>query len=337
MGLGGFPFESIREFHTWLEFCDASKIDSIWQSDRVVSREPALEPMTLLSVVAGATQRLKFGTNAIVLPFRDPITFARQCATLDHLSDGRFLPTVAIGSRDAPEWEATGRSPKGRGSRADEALEVITRLWANEAADFEGKHYSLKGASISPRPKQQPLPLWLGGASDAAVRRTARYGSGWLAPLQSPAESAQTVRAILEEAQRIGRPIPKDHYGASILYKIGPPPDDPSAAESAEASVDSSLDSSLEASATAGGTEKTGTNGTNSASNGAKSEQTAQYRRRLAQISAVGDASVVLDRINEFRAAGITKFIAIPMARNKADMIEQCRLLDQEVIPHAND
>ena len=97
MGLGGFPFASMREFHAWLDLCEASRIDSIWQSDRVVSREIALEPMTLLSVIAGATERLKFGTNAVVLPFRDPITFARQAATLDYLSDGRFLPTVAIG------------------------------------------------------------------------------------------------------------------------------------------------------------------------------------------------------------------------------------------------
>ena len=71
MGLGGFPFESMREFHGWLDFCDGSGIDSIWHSDRVISREIALEPMTLLSVIAGATSRLKFGTNAVVLPFRD--------------------------------------------------------------------------------------------------------------------------------------------------------------------------------------------------------------------------------------------------------------------------
>ena len=110
LGLGGFPFESIGDFRRWLDVCEDSEIDSIWQSDRVVSREPAFEPMTLLSVVAGATRRLKFGTNAVVLPFRDPVTFARQCATLDTLSDGRFLPTVGVGRGDAPEWEATGRS-----------------------------------------------------------------------------------------------------------------------------------------------------------------------------------------------------------------------------------
>ena len=196
LGLGGFPFESIQEFRAWLDFCEGSSIDSIWQSDRVVSRDPALEPMALLAMIAGATQRLKLGTNAIVLPFRDPITFARQCATLDHLSDGRLLPTVAVGRDDAPEWAATGRSSKGRGERVDEALEVMTRLWASEVADFEGRHYSLRGASIAPRPKQSPFPLWLGGSSPAAIRRTVRFGNGWLAPLQSPAEAAISAQPL---------------------------------------------------------------------------------------------------------------------------------------------
>lgn len=299
LGLGGFPFESIGEFRTWLDFCEGSTIDSIWQSDRVVSRDPALEPIALLAMIAGATRRLKLGTNAIVLPFRDPITFARQCATLDHLSDGRLLPTVAVGRDDAPEWAATGRSSKGRGERVDEALEVMTRLWSSEVADFEGRHYSLKGASISPRPKQSPLPLWLGGSSPAAIRRTARFGNGWLAPLQSPAESAVSVTAIRAESLRVGRPIPDDHYGATFLFRLG--------AGAYE------LPSLLR-----GGGD-------------------AAVQRRIQSVQAIGDAKVVLDRIREFRDGGITKFIAIPLARSAAEMVEQSRLLAAEVIPHAND
>lgn len=302
LGLGGFPFETIDAFRRWLDVCENSNIDSIWHSDRVVSREPAFEPMTLLSVIAGATKRLKFGTNAVVLPFRDPVTFARQCATLDFLSDGRFLPTVAIGRGDAPEWEATGRDPKGRGARADEALEVMTRLWSAENVDFQGEHFSLKAATINPRPKQQPLPLWLGGSSKAAVRRTARYGSGWLAPLQSPAEAGVTVAEIKAEAARIGRPIPDDHYGATILFKIGKPSED----QRAKASSDT---------------------------NPAK----AAYQQRLQSIQAIGEPDEVLARIREFAAQGVTKFIAIPMAQTEEEMIQQCRLLSSEVIPHAND
>ena len=299
LGLGGFPFESIREFRSWLDFCESSAIDSIWQSDRVVSRDPALEPMALLAMIAGATQRLKLGTNAIVLPFRDPITFARQCATLDHLSDGRLLPTVAVGRDDAPEWAATGRSSKGRGERVDEALEVMTRLWASEIADFEGRHYSLRGASIAPRPKQSPFPLWLGGSSPAAIRRTVRFGNGWLAPLQSPAEAAISVAAIRAESLRVGRPIPEDHYGATFLFRIGP--------------------------------------GSSELPSLPRRDGDAEIQKRIQSVQAIGDAKVVLDRIREFRVGGITKFIAIPLARSAAEMLEQSRLLAAEVIPHAND
>jgi probable F420-dependent oxidoreductase len=300
LGLGGFPFESMEAFRRWVDVCEDSRIDSIWQSDRVVSREPAFEPMTLLALLAGATRRLKFGTNAVVLPFRDPITFARQCATLDFMSDGRFLPAVGVGRGDAPEWAATGREARGRGARADEALEVMTRLWSGEQVDFEGNHFSLRGATINPRPRQSPLPLWLGGASRAAIRRTARYGSGWLAPLQSPQEAGQTVAAIREEAQRIGRPIPDDHYGATIVFRIGAAEDPPAQREPMSA-------------------------------------ERAAYAERIRAIQAIGEPEDVLDRIRRFREHGVTKFIAIPLAQTSAEMIEQCRLLSRDVIPHAND
>jgi probable F420-dependent oxidoreductase len=296
LGLGGFPFESTDEFRRWVDLCEDSTIDSIWQSDQVISRTPALEPITLLSVVAGATRRLKFGMNAVVLPFRDPITFARQCATLDHLSDGRLLPAIGVGRAEAPEWEATGRSPKRRGARADEALEVLTRLWSQEDADFEGEFYSLKGATISPRPRQQPLPLWLGGASKAAGRRTARFGHGWIAPLQTPEEAAVTVAAIREESARVGRPIPEDHYGATILFHIGPPKPLPDLGRTGD-----------------------------------------EMRKRIESVRAMGDASAVLDRMRAFRESGVTKFIGIPMASDASEMMEQSRLLAEEVIPFAND
>jgi len=300
LGLGGFPFETIDDFRRWLDVCEDSAIDSIWQSDRVVSRDPAFEPMTLLSVIAGATRRLKFGTNAVVLPFRDPVTFARQCATLDTLSEGRFFPTVGVGRGDAPEWEATGRDPAGRGKKMDEAIEVMTRLWSGENVDFEGEHHSLKGATISPRPRQQPFPLWLGGASKAAIRRTARYGHGWLAPLQTPEEAGRTVAGIKAECERIGRPIPDDHYGATILFRIG----------------DGAADSPLGAAA-------------------AKSDDPAAValRERVQKMQAVGDAGVFLERVRSFCDNGVTKFIAIPMANDTEDMIEQCRRLATEVIP----
>jgi probable F420-dependent oxidoreductase len=220
IGLSRYPFSSGSGFRTWLDRCEDGRIDSIWQSDQVLARAPSPEPLSLLSVIAGATQRLKIGTNAVVLGFRDPVTFARQCATLDFLSDGRFLPVVGVGSANLPAWRATGRSPEGRGPRANEALEIITRLWNEESVTFSGEHFRIENASISPQPVQRPLPLWIGGSSAAAIRRTVRYGSGWLAGLQTVEDAIETAAAIRRHASESARGIPEDHYGATLLFRI---------------------------------------------------------------------------------------------------------------------
>src|SRR5690606_23667014 len=116
-------------------------IDSIWQTDRLASSQPILESMTTMAALAGRTERLKFGMNVVVLGFRDPLVLAKQCATIDVLSDGRLLPAFGVGRDAAPEWSATGRSPADRGRRADEALTLLTRLWSEERVTFHGEHY----------------------------------------------------------------------------------------------------------------------------------------------------------------------------------------------------
>ncbi|MEZ4353169.1 MAG: LLM class flavin-dependent oxidoreductase [Myxococcota bacterium] len=300
LGLGGFPFASISgALRAWLDVCEDSSDRLDLAIDRVVSREPMPEPSRCWRSWPGRRVG-SLGTNAIVAFFRDPITFARQCATLDQLSEGRLLPAIGVGREDAPEWAATGRSPRGRGTRADEALDRSRASALGAQVDFEGEHYSARDASISPRPVQQPLPLWLGGASPAAIRRTVRFGNGWLAPLQGPDEAGLVVKAIREEGHRQGRPIPDDHFGATILFHLG----------------------------AAAGHESFPIAGV---------PRDPALARRLGEVQAVGDAGAVLDRIRAFRAQGVTKFVAIPMARDAAGMIEQCRLLDREVIPHAND
>ncbi len=293
VGFGRFPFESMKSFRSWLDICEAGEIDSIWQSDRILSREPYLEPLTLLAVVAGATRRLKIGMNAVVMGFRDPVNFARQCASLDVLSEGRLLPVVGVGRGDSPEWPNTGRSAKGRGSRANEALEIITRLWCEESVTFEGEHYQVRDATITPRPVQTPLPLWIGGSSPAAIRRTVRFGSGWLAPLESPEQAGKTVEAIKAEARAQGRKIPDDHYGASILYRL----------RAGKSSDDFGRD------------------------------QPAEVRKRLAKLTVVGDAEAFMARVAQYQSVGVDKFIAIPLASSEREVIEQTRLLDKEVIP----
>jgi probable F420-dependent oxidoreductase len=290
--MGRWLFEGQRSFRRWLDLCEQGRIDSVWQSDQVVSDVSSPEPLTLISVIAGATERLKIGTNAVVLPFRDPVTFARQCASLDHLSQGRLLLVVGVGATGSPAWRALGREAKGRGPRVDEALEVITRLWSGERASFAGDHYRLDEATISPRPVQDPLPLWIGGSSAAAVRRTVRFGTGWLGGLQTVSEAKETVVAIRKQAEIAGQRIPDDHYGATFLYRV--------------------------------------TSRSPDAQDG-----TGELPPLLARAAISGSPSVLVERIRDYVSGGITKFVAVPLARSEEDFIEQTRLLDAEVLPEA--
>jgi alkanesulfonate monooxygenase SsuD/methylene tetrahydromethanopterin reductase-like flavin-dependent oxidoreductase (luciferase family) len=159
--------------------------------------------------------------NVVSVAMRDPVLLAKQCATIDVLSQGRLLPGFGIGSPRGPEWTAMHLDASTRGKRTDEALEIIARLWAGEKLDYAGKHFRLTGASISPVPVQPDLPMWIGGASEAAVRRTAKYGTGWQAGPETPAQVAEVVAAIRTAATAAGRTIDEDHYGAAFAFRFG--------------------------------------------------------------------------------------------------------------------
>jgi alkanesulfonate monooxygenase SsuD/methylene tetrahydromethanopterin reductase-like flavin-dependent oxidoreductase (luciferase family) len=137
------------------------------------------------------------------------------------LSDGRLLPAFGIGSPLAPEWQALGVDTKTRGRKTDECLEIIRRLWREESVDFSGAFYKLKGATIAPKPAQPDLPMWIGGSTDAAIRRTARIGTGWQAGGDPPAEAGRVVAAIKAAATEAGRLIDEDHYGAGFAFHFG--------------------------------------------------------------------------------------------------------------------
>ena len=96
VGIAGFPFETSSDFFKWVELCEAGDVDSIWTSDRLVSEAINLEPLALMAVLAGATDRLQFGMNVVVLPFRDPLILAKQCATIDFLSMVGLSPLLVL-------------------------------------------------------------------------------------------------------------------------------------------------------------------------------------------------------------------------------------------------
>ena len=295
VGLMEFPFSGAAAYWRWVDLCEAGGVDSIWQTDRLVSPAPFLECISVMAALAGRTRRIKFGVNVLSLAMRDAVLVARQCATIDYLSNGRLLPAFGIGSPLGPEWKTLNLDTKTRGRKTDEGLEVIRRLWSEDKVDFDGVHYKLSGASLSPKPVQPDLPMWIGGSSEAAIRRTARLGTGWQAGPEPPAQAKDVVAAIRAAAAEAGRTIDDDHYGAGIPFRFGPP-GDPALAPLFEAYR-----------------KRTG--------------------RDPADYFAIGDAAAIVDRIAAYVDAGISKFILRPAAKGDDEIMAQTRRLIAEVLP----
>ena len=118
LGLMDYPFTGAGDYWRWVDMCEQGGVDSIWQTDRLVSRTPILECMAAMAALAGRTRRLRFGMNVVSLALRDPVLLAKQCATIDVLSGGRLLPAFGVGSPRAPEWQVIGRDSKGAGAMA---------------------------------------------------------------------------------------------------------------------------------------------------------------------------------------------------------------------------
>lgn len=298
VGIANFPFEDARGFWKWVDLCEAGGVDSIWQSDRFVGTDPNLECMSVMAALAGATKRLKFGMNVASLGLREPFLTAKACATIDVLSEGRMLPAFGVGSALGRDFSATGVPTKGRGRRTDEGLEILSRLWSEDSVTFAGRYYHLDAASISPRPVQQPLPLWVGGSAPQAIERTARWGTGWQAGVDSANQVEGVIAAIKAAARRYERTIDDDHFGAGFGFRFGDPDDDASRAY-------------IEA-------------------------LTKRLGRDPHRFLAIGDETSVMQRIHEFIDAGAHKFILRPIARGTDEMIRQTRLLIEKVLPEVD-
>jgi hypothetical protein len=216
LGMARFPFQETDNFWRWVELCEAGGVDSLWQTDRLVSEEPFLECMTALAAIAGATRRLKVGMNVASVALRDPLVLAKQCATIDFLSGGRLLPAFGIGADTAPEWAATGRETRGRGRRTDEALDIISRLWRGERVSTDGEHYRYREAVISPLPVQQPsaTPHPRRARGDGAIDRPGALRHRLLRALRQPRRRGLPARtgAVSQGGARC-RPQPSDRRG----------------------------------------------------------------------------------------------------------------------------
>ncbi len=159
-----------------------------------------------LSVAAGATSRIRLMSTITLVPLYPAALLAKLGAALDVASGGRFMLGVGVGGEFPNEFEACGVPVKQRGSRTDDALEVVTRTWTDTDVSYQGRYTTLNNFSLKPLPVQKPRPpIWVSGRQEAAMRRAARYADGWLPYMYTPemvAGSMNEIRRFAEENER---------------------------------------------------------------------------------------------------------------------------------------
>lgn len=204
---------------TLAERAEAGGFDAIWSGDHVQMYSPLLDSLTLLAAYAVRTRRIKIGVGVYLLALRHPLAAAKQLATIDYLSNGRFLCGVGVGGEITIEWESLGIPVKERGSRVDEGIEILKRLWGpEESVTHAGRHYCFQDIVIDPKPPQgADLPIWIGGRSDAALRRVARVGDGWLAYVVQPDRYRAGLEKIRNWAGESGRDGNRIAAGCNIF------------------------------------------------------------------------------------------------------------------------
>jgi len=171
----------------WAKLTEALGYHSLLTSDHVATTRdvqerypaPFYEPLSTLGWLAGITDRLMIGTTVLIVPYRSPLEIARAFANIDQLSGGRCIFGVGVGWA-RKEFDALSVPFNKRGAITNEYLAAIKELWTKEEASFDGTFVKFQGVHSAPLPVQKPHPpIWVGGPSDAAMRRTVKYGDAW--------------------------------------------------------------------------------------------------------------------------------------------------------------
>ncbi|MGH7389590.1 MAG: LLM class flavin-dependent oxidoreductase [Candidatus Rokuibacteriota bacterium] len=188
-----------------------------------------LEPLSLLSALAGVTRTMRLGTMVLVLPLRHPVAFAKEWATLDLLSGGRSILGIGVGWHEE-EFALMGVPHKQRGRRMEECLEILEALWTGDRVTHEGEFYRFRDLTIDPKPAQKPHPpIWIGGGTqpsekiyaqtvrsiDPVLRRIARYADTWVPHSSSTPEM---VTGDWAKVQQFAREYGRDPAGIGRVY-----------------------------------------------------------------------------------------------------------------------
>lgn len=191
--------------------------ESLWAGEHVVLPDPRvppspmepedaiLDPIIALTFLAARTERIRLGTGIVILPQRNPLVLAKEIASLDVLSGGRFIFGVGVGYLE-PEFAALGIPFTDRGPRTDDYLAAMRAIWSEPKPAHHGRFTNYENVQAYPQPIQQPIPIVVGGRSPGAFRRAVEQGHGWYGFALSPDNTARQLASLREAASRYSRP-----------------------------------------------------------------------------------------------------------------------------------
>jgi probable F420-dependent oxidoreductase len=197
---------------------EAAGFESLWAGEHVAlpdpqvppspmaPQDPALDPLLALTWAAACTSTIRLATGIVILPQRNPVVLAKQVASLDVLSAGRVTLGVGVGYLE-PEFRAIGADFENRGAVTDEYLDAMDHLWYDEHPEFHGRFADFAGIDAYPRPVQQPIPIVVGGHSQAAFRRAVARAQGWYGFALTPELAAASIAGLRAVASDTSRPV----------------------------------------------------------------------------------------------------------------------------------
>lgn len=222
-GSGQLPTElpDPGRYRAVAELAEELGYDSIWAGEHLSFVNPILDLGVALATFAAVTRQIAIGAAVVLLPLRHPSLVAKQAASLDYVSGGRLLLGLGVGGEGPGDFEAAGVPVAERGARADEGMEALRVLLRDRPASFAGRYYRFADVSIEPAPAQAGgPPLLVGGRSDAAIRRAARLGDGWLPYMVSSGRYARGLEALDEEARIAGRESAQRFRGLVLFAHV---------------------------------------------------------------------------------------------------------------------
>lgn len=221
----GFDSIWVHDHLTWTEEIHRTHISSGSEEALELNDHPDFyEAMTTLAYLGGVVSRARLGIACLVVPCRNPVYAAKQVASLDVMTGGRLDLGVGIGSPatiHSREYEIVGAKRSVRGKICDDYIQAMKAIWTTHPSTYEGEFVSFTKAEIYPKPLQKPHPpLWVGGWTEAAMKRTARLGDGWLPAWLKPRDIGERFQQVKKMAAELGRDPGKIHLGIEVYVSI---------------------------------------------------------------------------------------------------------------------